>query len=38
MCLGHVVAGVEGAYRRSNMLERRRAIVQAWSEFMVEGR
>jgi integrase len=35
MCLGHVVAGVEGAYRRSDMLERRRAIMQAWSNFIV---
>jgi integrase len=35
MCLGHVVAGVEGAYRRSDMLERRRAIMEAWSNFIV---
>jgi integrase len=35
MCLGHVVSGVEGAYRRSDMLERRRAIMQAWSNFIV---
>ena len=34
-CLGHVVAGAEGAYRRSDMLERRRAIMQAWSNFVV---
>lgn len=38
MCLGHVVSGVEGAYRRSDMLERRRAIMQAWSNFIVGGR
>jgi integrase len=35
MCLGHVVSGVEGAYRRSDVLERRRAIMQAWSNFIV---
>jgi integrase len=35
MCLGHIVSGVEGAYRRSDMLERRRAIMQAWSNFIV---
>jgi integrase len=35
MCLGHVVSGVEGAYRRSDMLERRRAIMQAWSNFIL---
>jgi integrase len=35
MCLGHVVSGVEGAYRRSDMLERRRAIMKAWSNFIV---
>jgi hypothetical protein len=37
ICLGHVVSGVEGAYRRSDMLERRRAIMQAWSDFIVES-
>jgi integrase len=37
MCLGHVVSGVEGVYRRSDMLERRRAIMQAWSDFIVES-
>jgi integrase len=34
MCLGHVVTGVEGSYRRSDMLSRRRAIMESWSKFI----
>jgi len=33
MALGHVVTGVEGAYARSNMLERRRALMQQWNDY-----
>ena len=31
--LAHVVRGVEGAYARSDLLERRRPLMQAWGEF-----
>lgn len=34
MCLGHVVKGVEGAYQRSDMLDRRRPLMEAWSEHV----
>ena len=34
MALGHVVAGTEGAYARSDMLERRRALMQQWSAYI----
>ena len=30
--LAHVVAGVEGAYRRTDMLERRREMLTAWAQ------
>ena len=36
MALAHVVKGVEGAYARSDLLERRRALMHAWSAY-VEG-
>ena len=29
--LGHVVGGVEGAYLRSSMIERRRPVMEAWA-------
>lgn len=33
--LAHVVANkVEAAYDRSNLLERRRAVMEAWSQFL----
>lgn len=32
-CLAHIVGGVEGAYRRSDMLERRRELLQRWADF-----
>ena len=34
MTLGHVVAGTEGAYARSDMLERRRTLMQHWSDYI----
>ena len=33
-CLAHVVKGVEGAYARSDLLERRRAVMEAWGEYL----
>jgi integrase len=35
--LAHVVGGVEGAYRRSDALEKRRALLVAWANY-IEGR
>ena len=32
--LAHVVGGVEGAYFRSDLFERRRAMMQAWSDCL----
>ena len=32
--LAHVVEGVEGAYRRSDALEKRRALLAAWSNYL----
>jgi integrase len=32
--LAHVVGGVEGAYRRSDALEKRRALLAAWSGYI----
>ena len=34
MALGHVVSGVEGAYARSDMLERRRTLMQQWNDYL----
>ena len=33
-CLGHAVRGVEGAYMRSDLLERRRRVMQAWADYI----
>ena len=33
-CLAHIVGGVEGAYFRSTLLERRREVMEAWSEYV----
>ena len=33
-CLAHVVRGVEGAYARSDLLERRRPIMERWGEYI----
>ena len=32
--LGHVVKGVEGAYQRSDLLEQRRAVMEAWGRYI----
>ena len=32
--LAHVVAGVEGAYLRSGLVERRRPVMQAWADYL----
>jgi hypothetical protein len=32
--LAHVVGGVEGAYRRSDVLEKRRALLEAWASYV----
>ena len=34
MALGHAVKGTEGAYRRSDLLEQRREIMNAWSNHL----
>lgn len=33
MALAHVVKGVEGAYRRTDLLERRRRLMRDWAKF-----
>lgn len=33
-CLAHVVRGVEGAYARSDLLERRREVMAAWGAYV----
>jgi integrase len=38
VALGHVVGGkVERAYQRSDLLERRRELMDAWADFVVAG-
>ena len=32
--LAHVVAGIEGAYMRSDLFERRRRLMQAWADYL----
>ena len=32
--LGHAVGGVEAAYARSDMLERRRDLMQQWTDYL----
>ena len=34
--LGHVVNGVEGAYARSDLLERRRPVMEEWGSYTVQ--
>ena len=34
MALGHAASGVEGAYARSDMLERRRTLMQQWNDYI----
>ena len=36
-CLAHVVKGVEGAYQRSDLFERRRSVMQQWSDYVTEA-
>jgi hypothetical protein len=33
MALAHVVRGVEGDYRRGDLFEKRRKLMQAWADF-----
>ena len=33
-CLAHVVKGVEGAYQRSDLFERRWSVMQKWSDYV----
>ena len=33
-CLAHVVGGVEGAYQRSTMFERRRKVMEGWARYL----
>ena len=33
-CLAHVVKGVEGAYARSDLLDRRRNLMQRWARYL----
>ena len=35
--LAHVVKGVEGAYARSDLLERRRPLMDAWGQYVIGG-
>lgn len=38
MALAHAVSdGVEAAYRRSDMLEKRRAMMEAWADYLTGG-
>ena len=32
--LAHVVGGVEGAYARSDLLERRRELMERWAKYL----
>ena len=36
--LAHVVGGVEGAYFRSDLFERRRQLMAAWAAYLTGGR
>ena len=33
-CLARVVKGVEGAYQSSDLFERRRLVMQKWSDYL----
>ena len=35
--LAHTVQGVEGAYLRSDLLERRRTVMAAWADYLDTG-
>ena len=34
MALGHAVKGIEGVYQRSDIFDRRRSLMQAWSDYL----
>ena len=34
MCLAHVVGGVEGAYARSDLFDRRRPVMEEWGKYL----
>ena len=34
MALGHAVKGIEGVYQRSDLYDRRRAMMQSWSDYL----
>ena len=34
--LAHTVGGVEGAYFRSDLFERRRALMESWGAFLAD--
>ena len=36
--LGHVVAGVEGAYQRSDLLQTRREVMDRWANYLTPER
>ena len=36
-CLAHVVRGVEGAYARSDLLDRRRTLMERWAGYLANG-
>ena len=33
-CLAHVVKGVEGAYQRSDLFQRRRSVMEKWGDYV----
>ena len=35
--LAHTVGGVEGAYRRGNAIEKRKAALQLWANYLSGG-
>ncbi|MDE0485526.1 MAG: tyrosine-type recombinase/integrase [Paracoccaceae bacterium] len=35
-CLAHVVKGVEASYQRSDLFERRRSVMQKWSDYVTD--
>ena len=36
--LGHTVAGVEGAYQRSDLLDTRREVMDRWADYLTTRR
>ena len=37
MVLGHAGRGTEGAYARSDMLQRRRILMRQWADYITQG-